>query len=159
MDLGVWSRRTLGDEKRRRSRTLLACSGSIGVGKGAWIPQGDLLGGDRTATIPSSLDDPSLGLHIVFVVARFPLNAAVRDLKTHLSAYLRRVKDGEQLIITDHGEPCALIQPFPPRNEEAQLRMLMGNPNISWNGKSMVLPEPVAIGGKTMAEMVLEDRG
>jgi len=87
------------------------------------------------------------------------MNAAVRDLKTHLSAYLRRVKDGEQVIITDHGEPCALIQPFPPRNEEAQLRMLMGNPNISWKGKPLVLPDAVAIGGKSLAETVLEDRG
>ena len=87
------------------------------------------------------------------------MKAPVRDLKTHLSAYLRRVKDGEQLIITDHGEPCALIQPFPPRNEEAQVRMLMGNPNISWNGKCLVLPETVTLGGKELSGMVLEDRG
>lgn len=87
------------------------------------------------------------------------MNAAVRELKTHLSAYLRRVKDGEQVVITDHGEPCAVIQPFPPRNEEAQLRVLMGNPNISWSGKSFVLPDPVRIGGKSMSEAVLEDRG
>ena len=87
------------------------------------------------------------------------MHAPVRDLKTHLSAYLRRVKDGEQLIITDHGEPCAIIQPFPPRNEEAQVRMLMGNPNISWNGKSLVLPETVTLGGKDLSSMVLEDRG
>ena len=87
------------------------------------------------------------------------MNAAVRDLKTHLSAYLRRVKDGEQVIITDHGQPCAVIQPFPPRNEEAQLRVLAGNPNVSWSGKRLVLPDPVAIGGKSLADMVLEDRG
>lgn len=88
------------------------------------------------------------------------MNAAVRDLKTHLSAYLRRVKDGEQVIVTDHGEPCAVIQPFPPVGPEAQARILSNNPNITWNGKRFVPPsEGVKIGGRTMAEMVLEDRG
>ncbi len=87
------------------------------------------------------------------------MNTAVRELKTHLSAYLRMVKGGEQVIITDHGEPCAVIQPFPPKNQEAQLRVLMGNPNISWSGKNFALPDPVEIGGKSLSEVVLEDRG
>jgi antitoxin (DNA-binding transcriptional repressor) of toxin-antitoxin stability system len=69
------------------------------------------------------------------------------------------VKNGEQVIITDHGEPCAVIQPFPPKSEEAQIRVLMGNPNISWSGTSFVSPEPVQIGGKALSEIVLEDRG
>ena len=85
------------------------------------------------------------------------MNAAVRDLKTHLSAYLRRVKAGERFIITDHGQPCALLQPF-PSVLEAQAQVLMGNPNLSWNGQRLALPEPVAVGGPSMAEMILEDR-
>jgi prevent-host-death family protein len=87
------------------------------------------------------------------------MNAAVRDLKTHLSAYLRRVKGGEQVVITDRGEPCAVIQPFPPTNEQAQLSFLMGNPNFSWNGKRFAPPEPMEIGGRSLSELVLEDRG
>jgi prevent-host-death family protein len=87
------------------------------------------------------------------------MNAGVRDLKTHLSAYLRRVKDGEQVIITDHGQPCAVLQPFPPRDEEAQLRVLAGNPNVSWSGPRFAFPDPVALGGKSMSDRVLEDRG
>ena len=87
------------------------------------------------------------------------MNAAVRDLKTNLSSYLRRVKDGEQVIITDHGVPCAMIQPFPPKNAKTQLRVLSGNPNISWSGKSFALPVAVRIGGKSLSSMVLEDRG
>jgi prevent-host-death family protein len=88
------------------------------------------------------------------------MNAAVRDLKTHLSAYLRRVKEGEQVIITDHGEPCAVIQPFPPSGPEAEARILAGNPNITWNGKRFVPPPAGAkIGGPSMADLVLEDRG
>ena len=87
------------------------------------------------------------------------MNAAVRDLKTHLSAYLRRVKAGEQVVITDHGEPCAVIQAFSTGNEQDRERALMGNPNFSWNGKRFTPPEPVDIGGRSMSDMVLEDRG
>jgi prevent-host-death family protein len=87
------------------------------------------------------------------------MNAAVRDLKTHLSAYLRRVKDGEQVVITDHGEPCAVIQPWTPGNEQARQRVLMGNPDFSWNGKPFSFPEALAIGGRPLSDMVLEDRG
>lgn len=87
------------------------------------------------------------------------MKAAVRDLKTHLSAYLRRVKGGEQVVITDHGSPCAVIQPFPVATEEGQQAVLLGNPDFSWNGKRFIAPEPVEIGGRSMADMVLEDRG
>ena len=86
------------------------------------------------------------------------MNAAVRDLKTHLSAYLRRVKAGEQVIITDHGEPCAVIQPFPPAGKQDQHQVLLGNPNISWNGKRFLPPEPVRIGGRALSDLILEDR-
>jgi len=35
----------------------------------------------------------------------------VRELKTRLSEYLRRVKTGETILITEHGQPVACIVP------------------------------------------------
>jgi prevent-host-death family protein len=86
------------------------------------------------------------------------MNAAVRDLKTHLSAYLRKVKEGEQVIITDHGKPCAIIQPFLPDHDPSRQTALKGNPNFSWNGNRLIPPEPVDIGGRPLSDMVMEDR-
>ncbi len=38
----------------------------------------------------------------------------VRDLKNRLSEYLRQVRDGEEILVTDHGEVVAeLRQPSP----------------------------------------------
>ncbi|MBI3493168.1 MAG: type II toxin-antitoxin system prevent-host-death family antitoxin [Acidobacteria bacterium] len=34
-----------------------------------------------------------------------------RELKTRLGAYLRRVRDGRTLVITDRGEPVAELRP------------------------------------------------
>lgn len=39
------------------------------------------------------------------------MNVGVRDLKQHLSEYLRRVSAGETLQVTDRGVPVALITP------------------------------------------------
>ena len=37
--------------------------------------------------------------------------AGIRELKNHLSAYLRRVKAGETITITDRGTPIGQIVP------------------------------------------------
>lgn len=35
----------------------------------------------------------------------------VRDLKNRLSAHLGRVKEGEELVVTEHGRPIARLSP------------------------------------------------
>jgi prevent-host-death family protein len=42
----------------------------------------------------------------------------VRELRQNLSVYLRRVKAGEQLTVTEHGHPVAVLGPLPPANED-----------------------------------------
>lgn len=37
--------------------------------------------------------------------------AGIRDLRDHLSHYLDRVREGEELIVTDRGRPIARITP------------------------------------------------
>lgn len=37
--------------------------------------------------------------------------AGVRDLRDHLSRYLERVKAGEELTVTDRGQPVARLVP------------------------------------------------
>jgi len=51
--------------------------------------------------------------------------AAVSDLKSHLSEYLSQVKEGSEILITDHGKPIARIVPLSrPRNlKDSLLRM------------------------------------
>jgi prevent-host-death family protein len=42
----------------------------------------------------------------------------VRELRDHLSAYLQRAKDGETIIVTEHGRPVARLvrdEPFSAR--------------------------------------------
>jgi prevent-host-death family protein len=41
-----------------------------------------------------------------------PQEVGVRELKNGLSRYLAAVKDGQELIVTDHGKPVARIVPI-----------------------------------------------
>jgi prevent-host-death family protein len=45
----------------------------------------------------------------------------VRELRDHLSRYLDRVKDGEELVVTEHGRAIAYLVPRPRSSRLAQL--------------------------------------
>ena len=44
--------------------------------------------------------------------------AAVAELKAHLSRLLRRVKAGDEILVTERGVPVARIVPVPPVGDE-----------------------------------------
>ena len=41
--------------------------------------------------------------------ATSPVEVGVRDLKNNLSRYLNRVRDGEEVLVTDRGRPVARL--------------------------------------------------
>jgi antitoxin (DNA-binding transcriptional repressor) of toxin-antitoxin stability system len=50
--------------------------------------------------------------------------AGVRELKDRLSEYLRLVKSGERVLITDRGEVVAMLGPPGPAFEDAEFPRL-----------------------------------
>ena len=42
-------------------------------------------------------------------VATTPVQVGVRDLKNNLSRYLERVRDGDEVVVTDRGRPIARL--------------------------------------------------
>jgi len=49
--------------------------------------------------------------------------AAVSELKAGLSAYLARVKAGEEVVVTDRGTPVAKLVPI-PRDEDPEMERM-----------------------------------
>jgi prevent-host-death family protein len=45
-------------------------------------------------------------------VGQRPPRVGVRELRQNLSVYLDRVKDGERLVVTEHGQPVAELTPL-----------------------------------------------
>ena len=49
----------------------------------------------------------------------------IGDLKNHLSAHLRDVRKGEEIIVRDRNEPVARIVPYVPESIEEQEKLLV----------------------------------
>ena len=88
---------------------------------------------------------------------------SVRDLKTHLSAWLGRVQAGEEVEVTSHRKPIARITAVKPAASALTnpLQTAIDAGVISWNGQNPVIPAPVKLndGGPLMSDIVIEDRG
>ncbi|HEX9636749.1 MAG TPA: type II toxin-antitoxin system prevent-host-death family antitoxin [Acidobacteriota bacterium] len=83
----------------------------------------------------------------------------VKELKDHLSEYLRRVRKGERVTITDRGEPIAALVPAQEGEEVRWAWKLAEKHLVAWSGgrPQGALKAP-KVRGKSAAEIVLEDR-
>ena len=87
------------------------------------------------------------------------IQAGVRSVKDHLSEYLRRVRRGERVVITDRGRPVAALVGL-EGEEAAELAWSLVRQGLGdWSGgKPQGLAEPPHIAGRRAEEVVLEDR-
>ena len=85
--------------------------------------------------------------------------AGIRELKARLSAYLRRVKAGETLVITERGKPIGRIVPI-SQTVQDQLELLVQAGLVAWNGQKLSRIAPVAQvkEDRSVAELLLENR-
>ncbi len=83
----------------------------------------------------------------------------IRDLKTHLSSYLEKVKKGHTVVITSHGKPIARLT---PTHEELmdRVKALQDAGLIAWSGKKPTVRQPVLINksDKLISDIVVELR-
>jgi antitoxin (DNA-binding transcriptional repressor) of toxin-antitoxin stability system len=84
----------------------------------------------------------------------------IKDLRNRLSYYLRDVKKGEKILITDRDQVIATtIFPVGRREEDSKLFSLVKEGFASWRGgKPAGSHRPVKIEGRPGSEIVLEDR-
>jgi prevent-host-death family protein len=96
------------------------------------------------------------------------METSVRELKAHLSEYLRHVAAGEEVVVTSHGKPVARLTALLPRaltEAEREAEAIAKLEAMPWirpgrGGKVMGLAQPIKIapGDKTLSEIVSEMR-
>ncbi len=88
------------------------------------------------------------------------MHVAVRELKSSLSRVLALAQGGEVIEVTSHNKPIARILGIPQQADEG-LRRLMASGTLSWRGGKPQFSPPVelASGGRSVSQMLLEDRG
>jgi prevent-host-death family protein len=83
----------------------------------------------------------------------------VRDLRNNLSEYLRRVRQGEVLLITDRGRPIGELIPATGSRTAERARGLVRKGLATWSGGKPrgLLHAPRPRGG-LVSDAVIEDR-
>jgi prevent-host-death family protein len=87
------------------------------------------------------------------------ITVGVRELRSRLSEYLRRVKAGETLVITEHGQTIGRIVPAAASLDE-RLKVMVEAGLAEWNGQRVpeAHPSVSARGKRTVADLLIEDR-
>lgn len=72
----------------------------------------------------------------------------IRQLKAHLSEYMRRVKAGETIIITERGAPVGRLIPEAAATHDSldtRMQRLLDAGLAAWDGNRLEPVEPVAL--------------
>jgi prevent-host-death family protein len=90
------------------------------------------------------------------------ISVGIKELKNNLSRYLRSVKKGDEVLITERGRTIARIVPKNQKKKSTREAL-----SALVEKGSVVLPEksidkqiltPIKVPGKPVSEMALEDR-
>jgi prevent-host-death family protein len=86
------------------------------------------------------------------------MKVGVREMKNSLSRYLKYVKEGEVIIITEHNKPVAKLIPMED-NMLPEYETLIKEGSLSWGGgKPQGSLEKKIKKDKQLSEYVTEDR-
>lgn len=87
------------------------------------------------------------------------MSVGIRELKSRLSEYLRHVKAGQTLLITERGRPVGRLVPA-DQPLEARLRAMAQAGLILWSGQKLEPMPPVVRvrGERTVADLLVGDR-
>jgi len=87
------------------------------------------------------------------------MSVGIRDLKARLSEYVRAVKAGQSVVITEHGKVVARLVPA-GQSLDDQIQAMISAGILEWNGKPLppVRNPPRVRGSKTVADLLIEDR-
>jgi len=87
------------------------------------------------------------------------MRVGTRELKSKLSEYMRRVKAGETIIVTEHGKIIGQIVPMKATFEE-RLQVMVAAGQAEWNGEKLIPYQSKVVnrGLRQLSDLVVEDR-
>jgi len=87
------------------------------------------------------------------------MRVGTRELKSRLSEYLRRVKSGQTIVVTERGIAIGQIVPLKPSLEE-RLQAMVNAGIAEWDGKKLQPYRPGAVnrGKGQISDLVVEGR-
>lgn len=85
------------------------------------------------------------------------MDVGIRELRAGLSRYVERVKQGEEIVVTEHGKPVARLVPM---NGERKIdRLIREGVVIPARSRTGWRPERLIPVEGSVSEIVIEQRG
>lgn len=87
--------------------------------------------------------------------------ASIAELKAHASALLRKVKEGEEIIVTDRGRPIARLSPYLGDASPSRLNQLAADGVIALPRAPLpagFLSRPLPVCKRSVVDALLEER-
>ncbi|MDQ1273039.1 MAG: hypothetical protein QG591_1669 [Planctomycetota bacterium] len=88
------------------------------------------------------------------------LHVGLREANMHFSKYLKLVREGQEVIVTERGKPVAVIKPLTKEGTpEDKIKSLEDRVILRMAGKGRLpLGRTIAIEGKPLSETIIEGR-
>ena len=88
------------------------------------------------------------------------MRLGLREANQRFSKAMRAVRAGKEVILTDRGNPVAVIKPI--KNEDATLQAMVDEGLVTLAARRGPMPtpswRPVKVKGKPLSHAVIEDR-
>ncbi len=92
-------------------------------------------------------------------------SVGIRELKAHLSRYMKEVKEGDEILVSERGRVIARLVPVEPRTDAGRLRDLL----LKLSAEGKVIPPRIQkksgrparrkkVKGSPFSNAVIEDR-
>lgn len=89
-------------------------------------------------------------------------SVGIRNLRDRLTRYLASVRRGGQLVITDRGQPVAVLSPYRRRGRstrEDRLKTLLSSGHVAPAERPFLKNPPLGKGrGPLLSDLIAEDR-
>jgi prevent-host-death family protein len=89
------------------------------------------------------------------------MKLGLREANQHFSKAIKAVRTGKDVILTERGQPIAVIKPIKEeRQQDAVLKQKADEGLITLPSRKGPLPrfEPIRIKGKPLSQTIIEDR-
>ncbi len=89
------------------------------------------------------------------------LKKGIKEIRDHFTLYLKRVKMGEDIIVTERGRPIAIIRPIPEETgleERLESASLEGLIRLPQKKENISLHKKLQLKGKPLTDIIIDER-
>ena len=88
------------------------------------------------------------------------IKVGLREANMHFSKYVKLVRQGQEVVVTERGTPIAVIKPLAREGGPEQRVRLLEEQGVLKRSSRSAIPSgsPIAIKGRSIADTVSEER-